>query len=202
MAVAFARASPPAPRPYQLSPTIVTDHKFAFISTGTTGTDITYYKLGSMFFCAQTAILAALPWDMVRIRSVEIWGTTAPCNVQVSFNGATVGALGDNSVHADASVGTAYIAHVKAKPKKSSQASQWQPCTINSNAINAFNINCSVAGCIVYVHVTFKCLDAIPQVSTGPTIAAATPGNYYFYALDQAAKAAALFPPLYVTNSL
>jgi len=178
---------PPMIRSYQIS------HRqtLRFTATAATpaaGTVITFQNLLDAIFIADSAVTGTELFDIVKVRSVEIWAQSAlgtPSTVGLFFTPSTVG---DQQTISDTSLGIK-PAYVKGSPSAKSLASFWNA----SAAVNAFTVDCP-AGSIIDVALSFRTSASAPfAVAHAPV--GATVGELYFRGLDGLATAATNFPP-------
>jgi len=132
------------PRPMPFNTALHCIKKFRFqAGAGTAGTyQFSPCKLCSLIsLCTVNSTQATQYFDAVRLISVEICAgldTSAgvPTTVSIIFNGNVAGILGTDISFSDTSIGATRVAHVKASPPKSSQASQWQSGVTNGPGNN------------------------------------------------------------------
>jgi len=154
---------------------------------------ISFQNLLDIFNVAATAVTAFDLFTAVKIKAVEIWAnglTNASAVVTVVFDGTTLGAVGDQKVHTDTSMGIE-PAHVLARPVRQSQAAQFQ----NSSAATAVFVNVP-SGAIVDMELSFRNDMLGTAVATQNAPAGATPGALYTRGLDGVALAASKFLPV------
>lgn len=167
---------------------IVTTKRLRFTATAATNViQITFQNLLDTMLVATTAVAGFDLFDLVRIKSVEVWGIAAlgtPSSLRVSFNTAT----GDQILHSDTSLGFK-PAFIRAKPDSKSLASFFQL----SGAGNAFALSVP-AGAVVDVTLQFKTTSTAPTAAQNALVGAVT-GEFYFRGLDGLASAGTNFPP-------
>jgi hypothetical protein len=177
---------PPQLNGYQ----ITHDMTMRFVTTSAIAQDITYQNLLDVWNVATAAAVAYDLFHAVKVRRLRLWSLPVLGNaatVTASFDGAVVGAVGDQVVHTDTSMGIE-PAMVDCKPAVRSSAALFQP----SSADGAFNLLCP-AGTVVDVALTFKqSFEAAPLATQNPP-AAATVGFVYLRGLDGQAVATSKF---------
>jgi len=162
--------------------------RLRFTVTAAAATNISFANILDTILMATTAVVGFDIFDVVRIRSVEVWSQAAlgtPSTVTVIFITAT----GDRSIHTDTSLGVK-PAYVKAIPSNRSLASFWNA----SGAGGVFSISCP-AGSIVDCSFSFRTTNAI-AVAAANALVGATVGEVYYRGLDGLAAAATNFPPI------
>jgi hypothetical protein len=138
-------------------------------------------------------------FEAVRVNSVEVWAIAAlgtPATVSIAYDGATVGAAGDQKQHTDTSMGIE-PAHVKASPDRLTQAGQFQA----SSAAIAF-ILAAPSGAIIDVSLTLR--NPVQGTATGAQNVAvgATAGVVYYRGLDGKTTALTNIPIVGVLASI
>jgi hypothetical protein len=165
--------------------------RFTVIAAAAT-TAISFQNLLDTIILATTNVLGYDVFDIVRIRSVEVWSQSAigtPSTVTVSYSTAT----GDRSIHTDTSLGIK-PAYIKAVPSAKSLASFWQV----SAAGVAFTVTCP-AGSVVDVSLSYKTSEIAP-VAANAALVAANVGDIFYRGLDGLALAGTNFPPINGVN--
>jgi hypothetical protein len=145
------------------------------------GQSITFQNLLDLLIMATSATTGADLFSAVRIKSVECWTTPilgTVSTVEVVFDGNTVGAIGDQRIHTDSSMGIE-PAHIIARPRPKSTAAMFQ----ESGAIAAFFLTVPT-GTVVDVNLSFKQNMLGSGVATQNALVAATTGAVYARGLD------------------
>lgn len=164
-----------------------------FTATAAANATITYQNLLDTLLVATTATAGSDVFQVVKIRSVEVWGMPAigtAGTVAVEYAGAVAGSQGDQMIHIDTSMGV-QPAHVLAKPSRFSLASTYQPSTVAA----AFVVRV-IAGSVVDVNVTFRG-QFTTNVTAQNALVGATAGAFYLRGLDGLATATSNFVPDY-----
>jgi hypothetical protein len=153
--------------------------------------NITFQNLLDMVLLAVGTTSAFDLFQAVRVNSVEIWAIAAlgtPATAILVFDGATVGAAGDQKTHTDTSMGVE-PAHVKARPDPLTQAGQFQASSANV----AFFVNVP-AGAVIDVSVTLRQPVDGSAVASQNVLVGATTGAVYYRGLDGKTVALTNFP--------
>lgn len=173
-----------------------------FVKTGFGGAapnastlSITYRNIADILNVADSTAIVA--WQIfntcVRVRRVSVWGapstTGAASTVTVDYGGLTGGQVGDSDRHTDTAIGTAQGPVVHARPKRMSQAAQWQPST---SAQTAFELACAT-GSIVELEYDGVNGEQLASNSVALAPVAANPGSSYARGLDGVAIAGSAF---------
>ncbi len=171
-------------QPIQFKPTVQVDHKFRFQASAAGSSTITTDSLGDLLCVAATATSAYQLAKSIRIRRVEMWGPPAsnlsPVTVALEWEALSAGSFGNSIKLSDTSVGSTRVAHLNAKPPKSTQVSMWQSATAGNNL---FTLTYPV-GAIIDIHYSMTVReDAGAQAVTG-AVAGATVGQVYCRNLD------------------
>ncbi len=185
--------------PPQIVPSLSFGHRFRFQASGATTANITVKDLGDLLCMATATTTAYQLASAVRIRSVEIWGppssSLAPVTVSCEFSSSTIGMIGPSRIVSDTSVGSARVAHVKAKPPLDSQANLWQ---LSTSANTLFTLVLPV-GAIVDIKYSLTMRDSSGfSVVTG-TVTGATVGQVYLRPLDSDAATPVILPVSYIS---
>jgi len=162
--------------------------RLRFTVIAAAATNISYANILDSILVATTAVVGFDLFDIVRIRSLEIWGQAAlgtPSTITVIYITTT----GDRSIHTDTSLGVK-PAYVKAVPSSESLASFWNA----SAAGGVFSILCP-AGSIVDCSFDFRTTNAVAQAAANALVGA-TAGELYYRGLDGLATATTNFPPI------
>ncbi len=186
------------PPPY--SPTTVVSRVFRFSILSASGGTFT---LTPCKLCAVQGIGTGVNsviqlYESVRVRYVEIWasppqnGSVVSCTV--SYPGSALGISGPNYTKSDYSMGMTKSAHVKLRPSKTSQASQWQSGSTSLGTNTLFQITLSNPSgtanqaYVVDVALTLRMTtDARTTNNSVTTVSAGTAGGFYNLALDNPA---------------
>jgi hypothetical protein len=164
-----------------------------FSAVAGASTAITFQNLLDTILVATSGTTAADLFQAVRVNSVELWSIAAqgtPTTCSLVFDGAVVGAAGDQKVHTDTSMGVE-PAHVRARPDPLTQAGQFQPSTNNT----AFFVECP-AGAVIDVSMTLRQPVNGAAVSSQNVLVGATAGAVYFRGLDGLKAGTTNFPVL------
>jgi len=175
---------PPQINGYNISHKI----RLRFTVTAAAATNISYANILDSILVATSAVAGFDLFDIVKIRSVEVWSAAAlgtPSTVTVIFITTT----GDRSIHTDTSLGVK-PAYVKAVPSKLSLAAFWNATA----AGGVFSILCP-AGSIVDCSFSFRTTNAV-AVAAANALVGATIGELYYRGLDGLAIAGTNFPPI------
>lgn len=159
------------------------------VTMAAAATGFTYENLLDTILVATAATVGYDLFDIVRVRSVEVWSQAAlgtPSTVTVVYTTAT----GDRSIHTDTSLGVK-PAYVLAVPDKSSLASFWSQ-SAGGNPV--FTVTCP-AGSIVDVLLDLRTTGTAP-VPAANALVGATVGEVYYRGLDGLAIAGSNFPPV------
>lgn len=160
---------------------------------------ITFQNLLDTLLVATTAIAGSDLFQTVRVRRVRIWGIPAvggSASVSVEFSGVTAGAVGDQAIHTDTSMGI-QPAHVDARPNARSLAANNQ---LSSAAI-AFLIS-GPAGSVVDVELSFRSQFAVANAAAQNALVGAAAGTQYVRGLDGIATAGSNFVPEYTAGQI
>jgi len=182
--------------PSQFHSNILVRHKYRFVSTSGTATQITALSLcgaGGSIGTTVTQVVAFA--GTVKVNSVEIWtpvaaqGSSATCSVE------WLGLANTSIEVSDTSVSTAVPAHVFTRPPPNSPSSFW----MLNNAGNVFNIT-APAGSIIDVSLSFIIYDneaniALPSIVVGTAVVT----TVYFLSLDP--PATHRFTPVSLTTT-
>ncbi len=107
-----------------------------------------------------------------------------PNAVALQFSAATTGFTGKSAMHENIAVGATHIAKLKARPSPKSTASDWQNGA-TSNTAQWFQIIAGY-GTICDITVDFQVTPDTRASNSVATVAAATLGQIYYMALDNA----------------
>jgi len=182
------------PRPPQLqSYGLTRDVRVRFVSNAAAELAITYQNLLDTILVASGATTGIDLFTAVKVKLVELWAIAAigtQATVSLTYDGFTVGALGDQKLHTDTSMGIE-PAHVKASPDPLTQAGQFQ---VNV-ADTAFTLNVP-SGTVIDVSLSFRNPVIGSAVAAQNPLVAATPGVVYYRGLDGKAAATTQLPIL------
>jgi len=170
---------------------ITRDVRMRFSVIAAAASNITFQNLLDMVLLAVGTTSAFDLFQAVRVNSVEIWAIAAlgtPATAILVFDGATVGAAGDQKTHTDTSMGVE-PAHVKARPDPLTQAGQFQASSANV----AFFVNVP-AGAVIDVSVTLRQPVDGSAVASQNVLVGATTGAVYYRGLDGKTVALTNFP--------
>jgi len=160
---------------------ITRDVRMRFAANANFAGAITFQNLLDTVLIETGMTTAVDLYQAVRLNSVEVWAIAAlgtPATALVIFDGATVGAAGDQKTHTDTSMGVE-PAHVKARPDPLTQAGQFQPSAANT----AFFMECPT-GSVIDVSLTFRQPVNGAAVSSQNVIAGGTAGVIAYRGLD------------------
>ena len=160
---------------------------------------ITFQNLLDTMLVATTATAGTDLFQTVRVRGVRMWGMPAvgaASSVWLEFSGLVAGAVGDQAIHTDTSMGV-QPAHVSARPSARSLASNFQL----SSAAVAFGIQ-GPAGCVIDVELSFRSQFANNNAAAQNALVAATAGQQYLRGLDGLATATSNFVPEYTIGQI
>jgi len=147
---------------------------------------ISFQNLLDLILVATTTIAPFQLFDLVRIRSAQIWGQAAlgtPSSVALSFDSAT----GDRTLHQDTSLGIK-PAYIKAVPSPKSLVSFFNVTTGGQ----AFLLTCP-AGSIIDLDLQFRDIPGQGTAATNASVAAPV-GSIFYRGLDGLAAAGTNFP--------
>jgi len=171
--------------PPQIESNILVSHKYRFVSTSGTVTQLTPTSLlcaaGSVGTVVNTTVTSF--FGSVKINRVEIWsppasqGAAVTCSVE--WAGSVAPFIADREV-SDTTVSVARPAHLSTRPPRLSLASFWQ--TAAATTICAVT---APVGSIIDVHLSLTLYDDngnVPQATS--VVATAVLGTVYYLSLD------------------
>jgi hypothetical protein len=164
-----------------------------FTTNAAVGVSITFQNLLDTILLATSATAVYDLFNLVKINFVKVWSIASigtATTVEVTYQGTTVGQIGDNDVHTDTSLGV-QPGYICARPSKKSLASDFQPSTANL----AFGIS-APSGSVVDVSLSFRSLPGVAIIAQHVAVAA-TVGSYNYRGLDGLAASGTQFPPVY-----
>lgn len=178
--------------PPQLDSTVLRRNtRMRFVATSAVALGVSFQNLLDTYLVGTAATTLADVFQTVRVVSVEAWAVPAlgtSTTIAVEFAGTTAGAIGDQDIHSDTSMGI-QPAHVLARPMRTSLAADFQL----SSAAVAFTLRGPTA---MVVDVT---LDFVGQfgvaVAAQNNGVALTAGAFYLRGLDGVALATTVIPP-------
>jgi hypothetical protein len=179
---------PPPIRDYA----ITHERRLRFVTSSAFAGNITFQNLLDTLLVATTTIQGADLFSAVRLKFVEVWALPVLGNVstvQVIYDGNAVGAVGDQRVHTDSSMGIE-PAHVRARPGTRTTGAAFQESSTNI----AFYLNVPT-GSVVDVSLSFKQNLLNGAVIAQNALVGATAGAQYLRGLDGLAVATTKFPP-------
>jgi hypothetical protein len=159
---------------------------------------VTFQNLLDTVLIETSATTGVDLYQAVRLNSVEVWAIAAlgtPATVLVVYDGATVGASGDQKTHTDTSMGVE-PAHLKARPDPLTQAGQFQPSVANT----AFFLECP-SGSVIDVSMTFRQPVNGAAVALQNNLVGGTAGVIAYRGLDGKAGASTQLPVQGVLSS-
>jgi len=177
---------------------ITRDVRMRFAANAAFAGAITFQNLLDTVLVETGATTGVDLYQAVRLNSVEVWGIAAlgtPATALVIFDGAVVGASGDQKTHTDTSMGVE-PAHVKARPDPLTQAGQFQPSANNT----AFFLECP-SGSVVDVSLTFRQPVNGAAVAAQNNLVGGTAGVIAYRGLDGKAAASTSLPVQGVLSS-
>jgi hypothetical protein len=169
-----------------------------FLANASFAGAITFQNLLDTYLVGTSATTVADVFQSVRIQSVEAWAVPAlgtATSITVEFGGVTAGAVGDQDIHSDTSMGIE-PAHIVARPMKRSLASDFQ---VSSTAV-AFLLRCPL-GTVVDVTMDFIG-QFMASVAAQNASVASTAGFFYMRGLDGVAAAATVLAPELVSATV
>ncbi len=185
-------------QPLSFKPTIQVDHKFRFQANAAGTSTISTVSLGDLLCVAATTTSAYQIAKSVRIRRVEMWGPPAsnltPVTVSLEWADGSAGTYGNSIKISDTSVGSTRVAHLNAKPPKSTQTSMWQSATSGNNLFTLIY----PSGAIIDVHYSMTVQEDAGATAVTGAVAGATVGQVYVRSLDSP-SATILIPVSYLT---
>jgi hypothetical protein len=171
---------------------ITRDVRIRFVSNAAFAGNITFQNLLDLILIGVSATTLVDLFFAVRINSVELYSLAAvggANTVVLIYDGATVGASGDQKVHTDTSMGIE-PAHVKAAPDRLTQAGQFQPSSANT----AFILQVPT-GTVIDVSLSFRNpVDGATPVASQNAGVAVVVGEVFYRGLDGKASAATQLP--------
>lgn len=184
------------PPPFQA--TFVVHKKIRWTAINSfTDTAITIQNVLQCFGVATTAVTGAPLFTSMKMKSVEMWApASSATQIRIDFEyifGAG-GFAGPSKVFSDATMGTAFPAHLKARTPSRGIQSQW----LQSNSVAFFQFS-GPADTVIEVEATFVFQDAT-NVAASQTLVAAVPGATYIRSLDGLSLAAGNFTPTSYTQ--
>lgn len=187
------------PPPYQ-SNVVLHKKKFRFVDTLSSAAPHTF-TISASKLCALVSMCTVVnstvvQWfETVRVHYVEVWGNpqssasgvnyTSITTVGVNYDGVNTGAGSDNQM-TDTALGSNGIAHVKLRPKKATQADQWQSGQTNVGTGVLFTITCA-AQSLIEVCVSLATTANARSTNNSLTIVSGALGVVYYMALDNTA---------------
>jgi hypothetical protein len=154
---------------------------------------ITYQNLLDIYNLATSAVTATALYTAVKVKAIEVWAnglTNSSATVTILFDGAVLGAIGDQKIHTDSSMGIE-PAHVRAVPGRMTQAAQFQEATAN----NAFRLICPI-GAVLDLELSYRNPLIGSVVATQNAPAGASPGAVFVRGMDGVAAAGSSFLPV------
>jgi len=171
---------------------IVHSTRLRFVTNTAVSSDVTFQNLLDLILVGSGATTLADLFAQVRLRRISVWSTPAiggVSTIEIKFQGATAGAVGDYKVHTDSSMGIE-PAYLSVKPARMSQAAQFQI----SSADIAFVLT-APTGSVVDVELSFRGVPALAVASQNAGVAV-TAGAWYFRGLDGVAIATTKYTPV------
>jgi hypothetical protein len=172
--------------------------RLRFASNAAVSQAITFQNLLDTIVFAATAVLGYDVFSSVKIRRVQVWALPVIGNaatVSVQFAGAVAGAIGDQKLHSDTSMGI-QPAHVSARPAPKSLAANYQL----PGSGTAFFLVCPT-GSVVDVELSFVGSFDI-AVAAQNALVGATVGATLLRGLDGLAVSATKLPTVYALASI
>jgi hypothetical protein len=162
-----------------------------YIANAAYSGQITWTNLLDSILFASSATQGYQAFECVKLEEVEVWHCPVASTVStitVEFNGQNAGQIGDQSIHSDSSMGLS-PAHVKARPSKRSQASQWQ----YESGTSAFRLDVP-SGAVIDITCSY-CGEYNAAYAVANALVAATTGAYYLRGLDGSPVASTVLVP-------
>lgn len=162
-----------------------------FIASSAFDGNITWTNLLDSVLLASSATQGYQVFECVRLKEVEVWHCPVASTVStviVEFGGQNAGAIGDQQIHQDSSMGLS-PAHVRARPSAKSQASQWQ----FESATAAFRL-VAPAGSVIDVVVEYRG-EFNAAYAVANALVGATTGALYVRGLDGQPVASSVLVP-------
>ncbi len=166
--------------------------RLRFVTNAAFSGVITFQNILDTVLFATSATVGYDLFTAVRINAVEIWAMPAigqTSQIILSFSGQTAGAVGDDKLHTDTSMGV-QPAHVRAHPDPLTQTGQFQA----SSSANALTLSLP-SGAVIDVSVTMRQPFDGDVRQCQNSLSGATTGATYFRGLDGLATAATKFNP-------
>jgi hypothetical protein len=162
-----------------------------FIASAAISQVITFQNLLDTMLLATSATAVFDLFQMVKIRRVRCWALPVIGNattVEVQFNGASAGRVGDQAIHSDTSMGI-QPACVSARPNRRSLAADFQ----TNAASTAMTLVCP-SGTVIDMDLSFR--GAFTTAVAAQNVAVgATAGAVYLRGLDGNAASTTSLPP-------
>lgn len=179
--------------PPQLLATIKTGHRFRFVANGEAGSSstITAQDLLDLLCMAVTPSSAYALLDGVKLKEIEVWSANSQGNItntcEVEFVNDMGGFGASGATMSDCAIGVTNIAHVCARPPKTSLAGNWVNTFEDNSGDNAnpklFRLTCP-QGSIVDVVCSLSLQDNDVARSVAGSVVGATAGFFYYRYLD------------------
>jgi len=170
-----------------------------FVTTAAVSTSVTFQNLLDTLLVATTATAGTDLFQTVKIRRVRLWASPllgSAVSVSVEFSGQTAGAVGDQAIHNDTSMGI-QPAHVDARPAPRCLASNYQ---LSSTAV-AMSLQ-GPAGMVVDVELTFRSQYVAVNAAAQNALVGATAGSQYLRGLDGLAVATSKYAADYAIGQI
>jgi len=195
--VSFANL--PRNGPSQMRANLESSHRFRFVSSNGAATTVSTRDLLQACGCvATTATSASGIFGSVRLKQIELWtpapsqGASATCSVRWYASNA---GIAPNREVSDTSVSTATPAHLRTSPPRGSLTGFWQVDGLNSQLFDLV----APPGTIIDVWVDLILADGPAEPGAAAlTVAGATVGALYYFALD--GRASGLYLPVSLTT--
>lgn len=172
--------------------------RLRFVTSSAVSQSITFQNLLDTILMATTATTGADLFVSVKVRRIQVWATPVLGNatsISLLFGGGAAGAVGDQKLHTDTSMGI-QPAHVAARPAAKSLASNYQVSSVDE----AFFV-VAPSGAVVDVEMSFVGSFNAAVPAQNPLVAA-NPGAVYLRGLDGLATATTKFAPVYPAGSI
>lgn len=182
------------PQPPPFTSSLLVRKRFRFVNGTNSGTyTITACKLGSLISMATLVAGTTVVqfFDSVRVISVELWASSnssnTPQTVSINYAGSIAGVLGPQFSRSDTSTGMTRVAHVKFRPPRDSQASQWQATDVTGIGTNTLFKITIPNGTTIDVSLELAVPAVVRSSVNNFSVSAGVSSTIYYLALDNAA---------------
>ena len=176
--------------------TLNVTHRFRFVVTNASGINFTLTAIDFLdLLCVATGgNVAYRICDSVKIKELEIWcansSGSSSNTVQIEYSAAGGYSGSSGLTFNDTALGTADIAHVKARPPPGSSASFWLGNSANGSLVTVTGPQGSVIDIVLEVSI----MDTESAVVVTGLVSGATTGKMYCRPLPNSSGTAVAFP--------